>query len=52
MIFDNAQRFYDTDLFEYVSDPIIEYAESGSSSQVKIPKGKLNKKYYFVMNKL
>jgi plexin A len=34
MKFDKGDRFFDKELFEYVEDPTIEYAESGVASQV------------------
>lgn len=37
--FDNGDRRYAKELFEYVEDPTIDYAESGVASQVKVPKG-------------
>lgn len=37
--FDNGTRRYTREMFEYVEDPTIDYAESGVISQVKVPKG-------------
>lgn len=39
MGFDKGMRRFTRQLYEYVEDPTIEYAESGVISQVKVPKG-------------
>jgi plexin A len=39
MSFDRGVRRYTRQMYQYVEDPIIEYAESGVVSQVKVPKG-------------
>lgn len=39
MGFDKGVRRFSRELYEYVEDPTIEYAESGVISQVKVPKG-------------
>lgn len=39
MSFDRGVRRYTRQMYEYVDDPTIEYAESGVVSQVKVPKG-------------
>lgn len=39
MKFDKGDRYLDTIYFEYVEDPVIESAESGAPSQIKVPKG-------------
>jgi plexin A len=39
MKFDKGDRYFEKELFEYVDDPIIESAESGVASQIKVPKG-------------
>ncbi|XP_056647195.1 plexin-A4 [Diorhabda sublineata] len=39
MKFDKGDRFLDSMMFEYVDDPVIESAESGVASQIKVPKG-------------
>lgn len=39
MKFDKGDRFFEKEYFEYVEDPIIESAESGVASQIKVPKG-------------
>lgn len=39
MQFDNGNREYDGNMFTYVKDPVIDYATSGPSGQVKAPKG-------------
>lgn len=39
MSFDNGDRFYESELFQYVEDPVIESVESGEISQNKVPKG-------------
>ena len=39
MGFDKGIRRFSRELYEYVEDPTIEYAESGVISQVKVPKG-------------
>lgn len=39
MSFDRGIRRYTRQMFQYVEDPTIEYAESGVVSQVKVPKG-------------
>lgn len=39
MKFDKGDRFFEKELFQYVEDPVIESAESGVTSQVKVPKG-------------
>lgn len=39
MKFDNGNREFDLEHFEYVEDPIVEYATSGPNEQQKIPKG-------------
>jgi len=39
MKFDKGDRFFDKEQFEYVEDPTIEYVESGSAGQDKVPKG-------------
>ncbi len=39
MSFDKGVRRYTQEMFQYVEDPTIEYAESGVISQVKVPKG-------------
>uniref|UniRef100_W4VRI5 Putative plexins functional semaphorin receptor n=1 Tax=Corethrella appendiculata TaxID=1370023 RepID=W4VRI5_9DIPT len=39
MIFDNAHREFNGEMFEYVQDPSIDFATSGPSAQLKIPKG-------------
>ncbi|KAK4872260.1 hypothetical protein RN001_016384 [Aquatica leii] len=39
MKFDKGDRYFEKELFHYVEDPIIESAESGVASQIKVPKG-------------
>lgn len=39
MKFDKGDRFLENIKFEYVEDPVIESAESGVASQIKVPKG-------------
>ncbi|XP_044257238.1 plexin A3 [Tribolium madens] len=39
MKFDKGDRYFEKEYFEYVEDPIIESAESGVASQIKVPKG-------------
>lgn len=39
MKFDNGNREFDLENFEYVDDPIVDYATSGPNEQQKIPKG-------------
>lgn len=39
MSFDKGDRVFDGELFQYVEDPVIESAESGVASQIKVPKG-------------
>lgn len=39
MKFDKGDRFLENMMFEYVEDPVIESAESGAASQIKVPKG-------------
>lgn len=39
MTFDRGVRRFTKQMFQYVEDPTIEYAESGIVSQVKVPKG-------------
>lgn len=39
MKFDKGDRFLENMMFEYVEDPVIESAESGVASQIKVPKG-------------
>ncbi|KAJ8983519.1 hypothetical protein NQ317_012010 [Molorchus minor] len=39
MKFDKGDRYLEKILFEYVEDPVIESAESGVASQIKVPKG-------------
>jgi plexin A len=39
MSFDRGVRRYTRQMYQYVEDPTIEYAESGVVSQVKVPKG-------------
>ncbi|KAF5306013.1 hypothetical protein FQR65_LT07506 [Abscondita terminalis] len=39
MKFDKGDRDFEKELFHYVEDPIIESAESGVASQIKVPKG-------------
>lgn len=39
MSFDNGDRYCDSELFQYVEDPVIESVESGEASQNKVPKG-------------
>lgn len=39
MKFDKGDRYLENLVFEYVEDPVIESAESGVASQIKVPKG-------------
>lgn len=39
MKFDRGDRAFDREEFEYVEDPVIEYADSGVASQTRMPKG-------------
>ncbi|CAG9816899.1 unnamed protein product [Phaedon cochleariae] len=39
MKFDKGDRYLENMMFEYVEDPVIESAESGVASQIKVPKG-------------
>lgn len=39
MKFDKGDRYFEKELFQYVEDPVIESAESGVASQIKVPKG-------------
>lgn len=39
MKFDKGDRDFEKELFHYVEDPVIESAESGVASQIKVPKG-------------
>lgn len=39
MKFDKGDRYFEKEFFKYVEDPIIESAESGVASQIKVPKG-------------
>lgn len=39
MRFDKGDRYLEKEFFQYVEDPVIESAESGVASQIKVPKG-------------
>lgn len=39
MKFDKGDRTLEKEMFIYVDDPVIESAESGVASQIKVPKG-------------
>ncbi|XP_060879256.1 plexin-A2 [Metopolophium dirhodum] len=39
MLFDKSERNFDRQTYEYTDDPSVESVESGSPSQVKVPKG-------------
>lgn len=39
MTFDSGTREFGGGAYEYVPDPVIEYASAGSQGQIKTPKG-------------